>query len=329
MTIPDLRGEIVRGPLADCSTLFKNQSYIGDQVFPIKDGVSAKAKYLKYGRGAWFRDEAKIRAPGTQAARGGFDVTYVNITTEQYAFGKEVTREDIEAEGMSGAPPMNMAQDAIEYAANKVDLKKEIRIAELIQAETWSDGTAGGQDAEGKWAASEAAATNTILTDMRAGKIKIQSETGYNPNTLMIDFRTMENLIENPLLREKLKYVSAKSITAEMIGALFGVKVLVGSAIKNTANEKKADTMTSQYIWEVNSGKGSAFLFYRPPSLGLKSASAGGQFRIKRMGGTGGRITEVYPEENKHQWVYETSEETDIVVLSTQLGYAWKDTVST
>ena len=329
MTIPDLRGEIVRGPLADCSTLFKNQSYIGDQLAPIKDGVSAKAKYLKYGRGAWFRDEAALRAPGTQAARGGFDVSYVNITTKQYAFGKEVTREDIEAEGMSGAPPMDMAQDAIEYCANKIDLSKEVRIASLIQAATWSDGNSGGEDVAGKWAASEAAATNTVLTDMRTATIKIQSETGYTPNTLMLDYRTFQNMIENPLIREKLKYTTAKSLTAEMLGALFGVKVLVGTAIKNTANEKKADTMTSSYIWESNASKGGAFLCYVPQSFGLKSASALGQFRVKRAGATGGRLTEVYVEDNKHQWVYEVSEETDIVVLSTQLGYLWKDTVAT
>ena len=173
MTIPNLPSEVVRGPLSDCSAQFKNHDFIADQVFPIKDGVSSSAKYTKYSRGAWFRDEAKIRAAGTQAARGGFGIEYVNINPVQYAFGKEVTEEDVEAEGMQGAPPINMQQDAIEYAANKVDLKKEIRVANIVQTTNWNGLGAGGQDAGGLWSADTAAASNTFFIDVRAGRKKI------------------------------------------------------------------------------------------------------------------------------------------------------------
>ena len=36
--------------------------------------------------------------------------------------------------------------DAIAFATDKVDLKKEIRVASLITAGTWVDGAAGGED---------------------------------------------------------------------------------------------------------------------------------------------------------------------------------------
>jgi hypothetical protein len=329
MPTPDIRSEIIRGPLSDASTRFKNMSYIADQVFPIKDNVSHKALYYKYRRGDWFRDEAALRAPGTKAKRGEFELESLNITTKQYAFAKAVTREDIESEGMTGAPPTNMQQDAIEFAADKVDLKKESRVSNLVLTGTWADGNAGGEDAEGKWASSEAAATNTFFTDIRTGIIKIQSETGITPNKLVLDYRTMEDLKENPLIADKIKYTQRNIVTADLLGSLLGVQVLVGGAIKNTANEKQAsDAVTMQYLWETNAGKGSAFLFYAPQSMGLKVPTAGGQFRVRQASG-GGRLSRVFREEAEDQWVYETREDTDIVQIAPQLGYLWKDVIAT
>lgn len=329
MPTPDVRSEIIRGPLADVSTRFKNMSYIGDLISPIKDNVSHKAIYYKYRRGDWFRDEAALRSPGTKAKRGDFNLDSVNITTKQYAFAKAVTREDIESEGMQGAPPVNMQQDAIEYCADKVDLKKEKRIANIVQTTTWADGVgSGGEDVEGKWASSEAAATNTFFADIRKATIKIQSETGMTPNHLMLDFRTMEDLKENPLVADKIKYTQRNIVTADLIGSLLGVRVLVGAAIENTDKEKLTDTMTSKYVWEYNATKGSAFLFYRPAAMGLKVPTAMGQFRVRQEGGAG-RLTRVFREEAEDQWVYETREDTDIVAIASQLGYAFKDTILT
>jgi hypothetical protein len=329
MPTPDIRSEIIRGPLADASTLFKNRNYIADQAFPIKDGISHKALYYKYRRGDWFRDEAALRAPGTKAKRGDMNLESVNVTTKQYAFAKAVTREDVESEGFVGAPPVNMQQDAIEYCADKVDLKKEIRTAALIRATDWNGVGAGGEDVEGKWARTEAAATNTFFSDIRKATIKIQSETGMTPNKLILDYRTMEDLKENPLVAEKIKYTMKNVVTADLLGSLLGVQILVGSAIQNTEPEiDGADAMTAKYIWENTATKGSAFLFYAPNAMGLKVPTAGGQFRIKQSGGSG-RLSRVFREEAEDQWVYETREDTDIVAIATQLGYDFKDTILT
>jgi len=328
MPQPDIRAQIIAGPLADVSIAYKNQSYVGDMVFPIKDNVAYQAKITKYFKGDWFRDEAKLRAPGTEAARGNYGLTTESISTDQYAFGKEVAAEDIAGQGMVGAPTVNMIQDAIEYATDKIDLKKEIRVADLMKSTTWADGVSGGEDADGKWASTEAAATNTFFADIKAGKIAIQKNTGFNANHILFDFNTMEDLKENPLVAEKIKYTQKNIVTADLIGSLLSLKVLIGEAIKNTANQKLTDVMTARYIWDTNDGKGDAFLFYRPATLGLKTPSAGGQFRVKQSNGSG-RLIRNYYEANKDQWVYEVREDTDILAMASDLGYHWKDTIST
>jgi len=326
MANPDVRASTVRGPMQDVSIQFKNRAYIADGVATIKDNVSHKSKIPKYSPGYWFRDEAKLRAPGTRAARGDFKLEYVNVTTEQYAFAKEVTYEDVQSESDSNTPTLNMQQDAIEYAADKIDLKKEIRTADLMKATTWADGNVGGEDAGGLWAPS---GSNTFLADIRNGQETIRSNTGYKPNVLAMDFDTYNQLKEEDTILEKIKYTQRGVLTRELLASLLDLdEVLVAEAIKNTANEATTDALTAANVWETNAGKGFGFLFYRQARLGLKTAAAMGQFRMRQENG-GGRLTRSWYEKAEDQWVYEVREDTDIVAIHANLGYHWIDTNAT
>jgi hypothetical protein len=105
--------------------------------------------------------------------------------------------------------------------------------------------------------------------------------------------------------------------------------VLIGEAIKSTAKETKAGTdFTASNIWEKNAGKGSAFLFYAPPTPGLKTPSAGYQARVAYEDGSPRRTT-TWREAAEHQDVYEVAEETDIVQTGADLGFLWYDTLLT
>jgi hypothetical protein len=328
MPQPNIKEQIVAGPLADVSVAYKNRDYIADRVFPILDGSDPKAKITKYLKGAWFRDEAGIRAAGTEAVRGGYPLTSVSLATEEYAFAKEVTDEDRRFAKSQGAPAVQPDQDAIEFAADKIDLKKERRVAALITGSTWVDGNSGGEDAEGLW--SPAGSTNTFLTDMVTGKKAIQSATGFDPNCLLLDYATFLALKECEAIQEKIKYTQRGVFGADLLAALLELEeVLVGKAVHSTATEKADGTdFTAARIWEINSGKGMGFLFYRPRRLGLKMVSAGVQARIAYENGMARRTT-TWREASRHQDVYEVAEETDIVQVCADAGYLWKDTYAT
>src|SRR3989338_7624205 len=138
MPQPNVKDLIVSSPLADVSIAYRNKSYIADSVFPIIDKISPKAKIARYLKGAWFKDEAGIRGPGSRANRGGYPVDYLSIATKEFAFAKEVTDEDRKFASVQGAPPLKSDQDAIEFATDKIDLKKEVRVSEMIITGTWS-----------------------------------------------------------------------------------------------------------------------------------------------------------------------------------------------
>lgn len=322
-----IKEQIISGPLAGVSIAYRNKDYIADRVFPILDGADPKAKITKYQKGAWFRDEAGIRAAGTRAKRGGYPLTTVPIATDEYAFAKEVTDEDRRFAKSQGAPVVQPEQDAVEFSADKIDLKKEVRVAAKIKETTWVDGNSGGEDADGKWSA---ASGNTFLTDITTGRKAIQSATGLDPNCLLIDYATFLSLKELSDLTDKIKYTQRGVFGAELLAALLELdEVLVGKAIYSSAKETKAGTdFTAANIWEVNAAKGMGFLYHRAARLGLNTPTSGVQVRIGYENG-GPRRTSTWREAPEHQDVYEVAEETDIVVVASDLGYLWKDTYAT
>lgn len=326
--MPIVKDLIVAGPLANVSIAYKNKDYIADQVFPILDGADPKAKITKYLKGAWFRDEAGIRAPGTRAKRGGYPLTSVSIATDEYAFAAEVTDEDRRFAKSQGAPVFKPDQDAIELAADKVDLKKERRVSAAITGQTWVDANSGGEDAEGLW--SPAGSTNTFLADITTGTKAIKSATGIRPNTLIVDFATYMALKECDEILDKIKYTQRGVLTVDLLAAILDLdKVLVGSAVYSSAEETAAGTdFTAVDIWTVNAGKGMGFLYYRAPKIGLKALTAGLQVRVAYENGQARRTT-TWREPAEHQDVYEVAEETDIAVVASDVGYLWKDTYAT
>ena len=326
MAQPNIREQIIAGPLANISVAYRNPSYIADRVFPILDGADPRAKITVYKKGAWFRNEASIRAAGTRAARGGYNVTSISLATKEYAFAKEVTDEDRRFAKSKNAPALKPDQDAIEFATDKIDLSKEIRVAELITSSTWADGNVGGEDAEGLWAAG---ANNTFLADIAKGKKAIM-QSGVIANVLLIDYATYLSLKEESTILDKIKYTQRGVFGTDLLAALLELdEVLVGTAIKSTAKEAaNGDDFSATNIWEVNPGKGMGFLFYRPRKLGLKIPTAGLQVRIAYENGSPRRVSK-WREEAEHEDVYEVAEETDIVQVSPSCGYLWKDTYAT
>ncbi|MGD9504560.1 MAG: hypothetical protein AB7W37_06595 [Syntrophobacteraceae bacterium] len=321
---PNVRDKVIAGPLADVSIAYRNRSYVADRVFPIIDRVPPKAKIARYLKGAWFRDEAGIRGPGARAPRGGFPTDYIDINTVEYSFAKEVTDEDRRASKVAGAPPMKPDEDALEFATGKIDLKKERRVASLVLGSTWSG--VAGEDAEGGWTNSG----NTFITDVEDRIETIRSNTGVRPNVLLLSANTLKSIKTIDDVLDRIKYTERGIVTAALLAAMFELdEVLIGDAIVSTANEKAdGSDFTAQNVWEKTATKGSAFLFYRPPSPGLKTPSAGYQARTAYEDGRPRRTT-TWREAAEHQDVYEVAEESHIVQVGSDLGFLWYDTILT
>lgn len=324
----------VRGFLANASIKYNNRNYIqggdkseSERAFPIIPNVSNKSKILTYPKGAWFRDEAGARAKG-RAPRGGYPTGSLNIDPIEYAFGKEVYDKDRRISKQQGAAPLRLDQNAIVFVADRIDLKKEIDAANLVLAVAdWSGLGVGGEDADGKWAAGSG---NTFIADIFNGIATIHGNTGFLANRLLIDLTTFIQISQESTVTDKMKTTQDKIVTPQLIASFFNLeKVMIAGAIKSTAKEKKAGTdFTAADLWEVNSGKGSGFLYYATDNPGLEQPNAVYECQENFEDGQR-RETRKYRENANKRDVYESGEIFDFIASGTDLGYLWNDTHTT
>jgi hypothetical protein len=178
MPQPGVDSTLVAGPLQNVSVQYKNKDFIADRVFPIIDKCPPTAKIGVYQKGAWFRDEAGIRGPGSRASRGGYPTTFLDVSPKEYAFAKEVTDEDRRAAKFPTSMPLQPDIDAVEFATAKIDIKKEKRVRDLIFNTTWVDANSNGEDVEGLWAHATAT-SNTFIPDVNKGIAAIYAATAF------------------------------------------------------------------------------------------------------------------------------------------------------
>lgn len=323
----DVRANMVQGPLRDVSIQYKNGQYIAEQVFP-SIIVSPKSQLTLYNRGDYFRDEAQVRGPGSSAVRGNPGTSTVDINTQNWAFAGEATDEDRRDARFNNAPPLQPDMDAIEFATEKLLLKKEVLVSNAVVASTttWNGETAG-EDAAGGWAAGEG---NTFIADVQSGINTIVSNTGVNPSMLrlVMSYNTFQEIQQESTVLSRIQYSALGIVTEDLLASLFGIdKVIVSRTVINTADEGTSDSMTSRYLFEQTANKGSAFLHFYGPS-GLRKPNAGYLCTLPN----GGSMRSIYKfrEDARHTDVYEVSEE--FAVSTSQalyLGKLWKDTILT
>lgn len=329
--MPDIQSQIIRGHLQNVSVKFTDAELVNTEVFPMLPLPSPKAKILRYSRGDQFRDEAKARARGTEAAISDYKVDTVNADTVQYAFKHRITDEDIRDSGLPNgmSPPINMIQDCLERNARKLDLRREKAVAAAILTPVtpWADGNADGQVVAGGWLPTDA--TNTFLSDISTAKKSfVKNGVGVSRLRLLVDYATFEALKRVAEIRDQLKYTSNQSLSEDSLAKLLGIdKVIVAQGISSTAKEKKDGTdFTGAAIWEKVATKGSAFIYWFPAAPGLKTMAAGYQPQSKMPNGEY-RLSESNRRAELHAWEYESQEEVGITVVAPQAGYLYKNTL--
>lgn len=318
--------------MADISIRFKNKVFIADRLFPTVRVKKKSDKYALFQKGAWFRDEAGMRGPGTRARRGGYVITTPNYTCEEWAFAKEIPDEN----RANADAPLDPDTEAVEFATNIVQLRKERIVAALVTtAGNWTS----SEDAEGGWVASSG---NTFIADVNKGIRTILGLTGIRPNKLAIDYKTFIGLTDVSGILDRIHTGTTEqpaTVTPQTIAALFRLdEVLVGDAVYSSAEETAAGTdFTGVDIWETNAGKGMGFLFYAPPAPAIRTPSSGYIFNWPSDEIVGMQIAREYVYRGVRRW-REAAEHQDVVeafenfcakATAADLGYLFYDTYAT
>jgi hypothetical protein len=299
---------------SNISIAYRNTAYIADSVLPLITVAKQSGKYAKYTKSDWFRNEAKVRAPGALPAEGDYSLaTPGEYSCIEYSYGKRVPYE-VRANADNPLRPDN---EAIEYATDKILLAREIRVAAaLFNATTFASYTAtaaaltgGGQVAWSTYATSDPIKDVGVMVD------NVRQQIGRDPNTIIMGSTVWKSLKNHPDLLDRIKYVQKGVMTTDLFGSLVDLpKVFVGKAIYSNTAENV--TFSSSDIWG-----NYVLVAYITDGPSLLSPSLGYTLTWSGAGGISRPVERYELAEGQKATKYVVSESSDEVICAEDAGY--------
>lgn len=292
------------------------ENFISTKVFPLIPVDKRSDKYYVYDKNDWFRDEAERRAPATESAGTGYNISTDNYSAEVYAVHKDVDNQVVANSDI----PLNPFRDATRFVTQKMLLRQEIQWAgDYFTTGVW-DTNVTLVDSWDDFASSDP------IDDVEEGKQTILSTTGFLPNTLVLGYEVFRKLKNHPDIIDRIKYTQFRVVAEDLISTLFGVeRVMVAKAIKATNVEGAA---VEAYDFSISGKK--ALLMYVAPSPGLYEPSAGYTFAWRGvsqgLGDTIG-VTRIPMRLKKAERV-EAEKAWDNKVVAADMGYFWDNAVA-
>lgn len=288
MSLPVRSDVHVNRPLTNISIAYIQRAadFVADKVFPVVPVQKQSDRYFIYDKSYWFQTGARVRAPATESAGGG----YALDNTPTYFCDVWAYHKDVDDQTRANADqPLDMDRDATLYVTQNLLLRRELQFAtKYMVANTWQGYVVGGvaqdfapnTDGAGYWDVS----TSNPLGDVDAIKQVIKSQTGFLPNCLVVSNDVFFALRNNASILDRIKYTQRGVVTEELLASLFGVdKFLVSSAVQNTAQETAPpNTGTFSYINSNN-----FLLAYVAPAPSILMPTAGYIFSWQGLFGAG------------------------------------------
>ena len=256
--------------LTNVSVSFRNQSYLADTLFPVLPVNKQSGILPLVNQSAFFRNDAKLRAPGTKSVGTGFTVSNSNT----YFCNRYSIRHEIPDEVRANADsPYDQDRIATNLVTDLIMLNREVAWAtNLFAASVWAGGASGGDNSVAvQWSNYSA---SSPLTEIQSWRDTLQGGLGLDANVFVIGRQVWTQLKYHPDVIDLLKYTTAINnpvAPATFAGMIEVDRVAIGNAIQTTSLEGTAEASVSySRVW----GK-HALLMYVPAGPALDSPAAG------------------------------------------------------
>lgn len=288
-------------------------SFVASRVFPTVNVAKQSDKYFTYSQADFYRDQAKVRADGTESAGSGYGLSTATYSSAVWALHKDIG-DQVRA---NSDAPLDPDMDATRFLTHQMLIRQERDWAtNFFTTSVWgTDSTPSTL-----WSASG----SDPIGDIETGKNTILSNTGYLANTLVLSYKAYSVLKNHSDFVDRFKYTSAESITPELIARLVEVdRVFVMKGVYNSAAEGASATY-------AQIGDKDALLCYVAPNAGLMQVSAGYNFVWTGVGGGLGTSTAVSRFRLDHLRAdrLEIESAWDFKTVATPLGYFFSNAVA-
>ena len=310
MANPTLRSMAVDKILTQFSIAYRNVEYISEMIMPVIKVKERSGKFAKYGKENLKIEDNTQRAPGAQARTFDYTVSQGTYTNEEHALEKIVPDEFQD----NADDPYDPKRDATIFCIDKIWGFQEDALATLM-ADTGiitQNVTLAGTDQWSDFANSDP------LDDIRTGRSTIKQNTAMTANVAVFGWQTWLDFQQHPDIVDRIKYVGVTSMDATMkaVADLLGVQqVLIGSAVKNTANDGQTDSLS--FTW----GK-HFWLLHVTARPSLMSPSFG--YTMKDLD----RVVDTYRDDARIGDVIRVRDSYDQTVVDATLAYLIKDAVA-
>lgn len=321
MPQPTLSQVHINRPLTNISVAYiqDQAAFVFNRVFPVIPVDKKSDLYFIYQKDSFLRDEAQLRAPGTESAGTGYGLTTSSYNAEVWAIHDDVPDQIVE----NSDQPLQPMADSTTLVTQKLLLRQEnLWVSSFFKTGVWgTDQTVAVQ-----W--SDQTGSDPV-NDIKTGIQTILSQTGLKPNKLTLGYPVFKALEIHPDLIDRVKYggssANPATVSANAMAEIFGLdEVLVAQSVQATANENNG-TQTYGFVLGKN-----ALLSYSPSAPGIRKPSAGYSFfwrGVSQGMGTPIKITDFYMP-----WLKSTRVEGEVAVdmhaVSTDCGYFFPSVVA-
>lgn len=204
---------------------YRHADRVGHVLFPRVEVIARGGKVLEFGRES-FRLYAARRSPGGPTLTISFGYEGKPFSLVQDALNAPAPREILE--DAAKVPGVDIGKRAVGTVMQSLTLTLEHEQAGLAtNPDNYPDGRRKVLAAGAKWSNPDSNPAKDIAT----AKEIVRLGCGLDPNRMVISQPTFNALKEHPKIIERFKYVSAESITAQMLANILELETLaVGKA---------------------------------------------------------------------------------------------------
>lgn len=299
------------------------KNFVANKVFPAVPVEHKSDYYAIYNAGDFNRDEMQVRAPGTESAGSGYNLSKNLYDCKVWSLHKDIP-DQIRANSDS---VFNLNRDATTFLVNKALIRKERLFAQnFLVTSAWTNYVTGVSSAPStgqflQWDQ----ANSTPIEDIRKGITTITSY-GFAPSGLIVSRKIFNALIDNAEIVDRVKYGTQQEVSlvdVPELAKLFKIpNVFIMDAVYNSAAEGQTEASTF-----INNTQ--ALLYYTAPTPGIFTQSAGYDFQWRGLyGGNGAQQIRNYRIEQRAVDRIELDTAYTFQVVDPTLGYLFDSAVA-
>ena len=283
-------------------------NFAAGRVFPNCPVKYISGTFPTYDKAYWMKNEAKVRAPGTESAGSPHARGTDSYACEDVSFHDDVPFENIE----NDPAVLNPESAATRRVTSKIDIYDEVDFAtNFFSTGKWGTDLSPST----KW---DASSGSDPLGEIDTAKQVVKKATGFDPNRIAISREVYDVLKRHADIKEQIKYTSSRNVTPELLAYMFEVdQVVVLNGVYDTA--KYGATASQSFI-----GGQHCLVYYAASGPSLEEPSAGYRFVWSGYGDEGFGVESIELPKQKAVRV-EAHNYRDMKLVASDLGYLLYD----